>query len=307
MRYLRLFEYINAIVTAGSIRRAAEQLFITPSALDRRVQQLEKELDAPLFERHPRGMRLTAAGEIFLGYVRRHLSEIERVRSEIDGLQGLRHGQVDLVVSQALALHFLPEQIRKFSTQFPGVTFSVRVVDHHEAERALLAFEADLAIVVAPKMNSEILAINLLSQPLVAMMSIAHPLARESRVRLFDCLNYPLILPDRTLSSRTLLDPLLSRRSIPLQIRMETNSFELMRGLLQDHLSIAFQIEIGAPALGADPHVTYRPLDARDARSAPLVCAQLHARTLSVAAARFADQISEVFNSLQPAFDSSAS
>lgn len=301
MRHLKLFEYINAIVTSGSIRRAAEQLFITPSALDRRVQQLENELDAPLFERHPRGMRLTAAGEIFLGYVRRHLAEIERVQSQIAGLQGLRHGRVDLVVSQALALQFLPEQIRRFSGQFPGVSFSVRVVDHQEAERALLAFEADLAIVVAPKMNSEILAINVLSQPLVAMMSVTHPLAAQPNVRLSDCLNYPLVLPDPILSSRGLLEPLLSRRSSPLQIRLETNSFELMRGLLLDHLSIGFQIEIGAPIPDVDAKITYRPFDPRDMRTAPLVCAQLQARTLSVAAARFANQISEVFNSLQPA------
>lgn len=303
MRYLKLFEYINAVVTAGSIRRAAEQLFITPSALDRRVQQLEEELDAPLFERHPRGMRLTAAGEIFLGYVRRHLAEIERVRSQISSLQGLKHGQIDLVVSQAFALHFLPAQIRKFSARFPGVSFSVRIVDHQEAERALLSFEADLAIVVAPNMNSEILAINVLSQPLVAMMSTEHPLAEQPRVRLLDCLNYPLILPDRSLSSRSLLEPFLSRRTTPLQIRMETNSFELMRGLLQDHLSIGFQIEIGAPQSGVDGHFTYRHLDVRDARTAPLVCAQLHSRTLSVAAARFADQISEEFNALQPAIE----
>ena len=301
MRYLKLFEYINAIVTSGSVRRAAEQLFITPSALDRRVQQLEEELEAPLFERHPRGMRLTAAGEIFLGYVRRHLAEIERVRSQIAGLQGLRHGRVDLVVSQALALHFLPQQIRRFSAQFPGVSFFVRVVDHQEAERALLAFEADLAIVVAPKMNSEILAINVLSQPLVAMMSVAHPLAAEPIVRFSDCLNYPLVLPGPSLSSRGLLEPLLSRRYTPLQVRLETNSFELMRGLLQDHLSVGFQIEIGAPAEDDNSGITYRPFDPRDVRTAPLVCAQLHARTLSVAAARFADQISEVFNAMQPA------
>src|ERR1700716_1981465 len=67
--YLRIFHYIDEIARAGSVRKAAESLFITPSALDRRLQDLEQELDAELFERHARGMRLTAAGELFLHHI----------------------------------------------------------------------------------------------------------------------------------------------------------------------------------------------------------------------------------------------
>ena len=70
LQYLRVFAYIDEVARAGSIRKAAEALFITPSALDRRVQDLEKELGTELFERHARGMRLTAAGELFLHHVR---------------------------------------------------------------------------------------------------------------------------------------------------------------------------------------------------------------------------------------------
>jgi len=51
----------NAVVRAGSIRRTAESLHITPSALDRRVLQIEEELDVAIFKRHAKGMRLTAA------------------------------------------------------------------------------------------------------------------------------------------------------------------------------------------------------------------------------------------------------
>ena len=86
LQYLRVFAYIDAVARAGSIRKAAEALFITPSALDRRVQDLEQELGAELFERHARGMRLTAAGELFLHHVRAQRADFERIHAEIEHL-----------------------------------------------------------------------------------------------------------------------------------------------------------------------------------------------------------------------------
>src|SRR5258706_8187873 len=70
----RIFTYVDAVARNGSIRRAAEGLHLAPSALNRRILGLEDELGAALFERLPRGVRLTAVGELFVGYVRRNLS-----------------------------------------------------------------------------------------------------------------------------------------------------------------------------------------------------------------------------------------
>ena len=66
MRHLRLLSYINEVARTGSIRRAAEQLNLTPSALNRRIQDVEAELGTAIFERLPRGVRLNAAGELLI-------------------------------------------------------------------------------------------------------------------------------------------------------------------------------------------------------------------------------------------------
>ncbi len=293
MKHLRLFEYIDAVVRAGSIRRASEILFITPSALDRRIQQIEEELGTQIFERHAKGMRLTTAGEIFLDYVRRHMADLDRVRSEIEGLKGLRTGHVSLVASQALALKFLPEQIRLFRDRHPGVSFSVRIADRGEALKALMAFEAELAVVVFPKMSSDMLQLIMIAQPLVALMSKQHPLAKQSIIRLSQCLNYPLVLADASLGVGELLHPILVKRTNKAQITAETNSFELMRGLLQDNQSVGFQVAIGATDNFQDGTIISRCIDPRDVPTAPLICAQLRGRTLPVAAARFADQLTQ--------------
>src|SRR5258708_203932 len=90
MRHLRFLRYVDEVARAGSIRKAAEQLHVTASAVNRRVMDLEEELGAPLFERRARGVRLTAAGELFVRYIREQSGDVERMKSQIEDLKGDR-------------------------------------------------------------------------------------------------------------------------------------------------------------------------------------------------------------------------
>ena len=150
MRHLRFLHYFDAVARAGSIRKAAEQLNVTSSAVNRRIMDLEQELETPLFERRPRGVRLTAAGELFVHYVREQTSDLDRVRSQIEDLKGLRRGTVRIAASQALALEFLPREIAAYRARFPFVHFDVRVLDHIRAMTSLAEYEVDLVLVFRP-------------------------------------------------------------------------------------------------------------------------------------------------------------
>ena len=66
MKHLRVLNYVDEVARSGSIRKAADRLNVTASAVNRRIADLEDELGAALFDRQPRGVRLTAAGEVFL-------------------------------------------------------------------------------------------------------------------------------------------------------------------------------------------------------------------------------------------------
>ena len=93
MRHLQTLRYVDAVARAGSIRRAAETLAITSTALNRRILALEEELGAPIFERLPHGVRLSTAGELLIRHIRDQLSDIERVKSQIADLSGVRRGR----------------------------------------------------------------------------------------------------------------------------------------------------------------------------------------------------------------------
>ncbi|MGV8378248.1 LysR family transcriptional regulator, partial [Pseudomonas aeruginosa] len=75
---------------------AARRLNVASSAVNRQILKLEDEIGAPLFDRLPGGLRLTGAGEIFARHVTVVLQDMERVRSELDALQGLRTGHVEV-------------------------------------------------------------------------------------------------------------------------------------------------------------------------------------------------------------------
>src|ERR1700733_5148237 len=176
MKHLRILDYVDEVARAGSIRKAAERLNVTASAVNRRITDLEDELGAPLFDRRPRGVRLTAAGEVFVHYLRGHNSEVERMKSQIEDLKGLRRGTVRIACSQALALDFLPREIAAYRAKFPLVQFEVKVFDHEQAMAALGAYEVALVLVFRPPFLASFQPMMSLRQRLVALMAADHPL-----------------------------------------------------------------------------------------------------------------------------------
>jgi DNA-binding transcriptional LysR family regulator len=300
MRFMRILGYVDDIARSGSIRKAAERLNLTASALNRRIRDIEEELGTLLFERRPRGMRLTSAGELFLDLARRQLSDTERMLSQIEELKGMRRGVVRIAGSQALAHSFLPASLAQFRKQFPMLSFDVRILDHESAMQALAAYEVDLVLVFRPPFMPNFRPLMALEQRLVALLPAGHPLAKRRTVRLRDCATYPVALPLRTIGGRQLLEEVATRKGLKFQIVAESNSFEFLRSCVAGGAAISFQIEIGALVGNAgNARIVARPIDDRDVPRADLVLGQLRERTLPVAAAKFAEHLATRLRSLR--------
>lgn len=298
MRNLQLYRYVDAVARAGSIRQAAEQLAITPSALNRRILALEEELGVPVFDRLSHGVRLSAAGELLIHMIRGQLAEVEQLKSRIADLSGLRRGHVSIACSQALLPYFMPEQIAQYQSEFPLVTFRVQVMDGDAAENALLDFDSDLAIVLEPLRRAESQTLLSVPQPIYALMAKDHPIARSGGVRLDTCLEYPLALPTHAYSVRKILDRYAELLSVRLESAVEADSYVLLRNFVQRTQAIAFELRIGVPPELVEGDVCSVPLITPKAPGGSLQVAQLKGRTLSVAAARFGQQLIEVLVAL---------
>jgi len=293
MKYLRIFGYVDEVARCGSIRKAAEQLNVTASAVNRRIMDLEEELGAALFERRARGVRLTAAGEVFVNFIRQQEGDVERMKSQLEDLKGLRRGTVRIACSQALALDFLPQQIADFRRQHGMVSFDVRILDHEHAVAALAAYEVDMVLVFRPPFLANFQPLMMLEQKLVALLPAEHPLAAKRLLRLSDCTRYPVALAARGFGGRELLDEFRARSGLDFRIVTESNSFELLRGLVSHGDVISFQIQIGAPPDGSKLGIVVRDIDNRDAPRANLVLGQLRGRTLPVSSALFAQGLAK--------------
>jgi DNA-binding transcriptional LysR family regulator len=265
--------------------------------VNRRVMDLEEELGAPLFERRARGVRLTAAGELFVRYIREQTGNVERMKSQIEDLKGLRRGTVRIACSQALALDFLPREIAAYRGKFPLVQFEVKVFDHEQAMATLAALEVDLVLVFRPPFLMNFQPLMTLRQRLVALMPADHALAARKKIRLSDCVGYPVALAERSLGGRQLLTEVLARSNLRFDIVAESNSFEFLRGMVLRDKAISFQIEIGAVE---SDELVVRQIDDRDVPGADLVLGHLRGRNLPVPAAKFAEQLARRMEAMRP-------
>lgn len=290
MRHLYTFVLIEAVARAGSMRKAAEDMNITASALNRRIRGFEQEFGTPLFERLPNGVRLNPAGELLMQYFRATRSELQRVQGQVADLSGERRGHVAIACSQALLPYFLPEQIAIYRAEHPGVTFTVNVRDRARAEAELANFQSDIALVVEPVYMVEFEVLTSLPQPVTAILPVDHPLAAKDELRLRDCLNHPHIAPEASYGVRHLLDFAARRIGRHLDPVIETESFELIRHYVRHEKVIGFQIPIGLRS-PADGSLAFRPIAGRDMPAASLILGHMRGRTLPVAAARFAMQL----------------
>src|ERR1700761_6675384 len=125
LRHIRVLRYIEEVARSGSARQAAERLHITPSALLRRIQDVEFDLGTPIFERSSTGVRLTAAGQILVDWIRDQQAGLRRVFCQIDELTELRRGEVRIACCQSAAGSLLVPLITSFKAQFPLVMFHV--------------------------------------------------------------------------------------------------------------------------------------------------------------------------------------
>ncbi len=283
--------YIEVIAKAGSIRKAADTLAITSTALNRRVLALEEEFGVPIFERLPRGVRLSIAGELLVQHIRSQRSDVAKLQSRISDLKGERRGHVSIACSQALLPYFMPAEIAKYRKQHKAVTFGVYVRDRAAAEQALVDFSADVALVFEPVRLRDVQVLASFPQTVCAVMNENHPLAGQEKVRLGDLSQYPVGLPTSPFGVRQLIDHAVMRSSVGLNVAVESDNFQFLLHYPSHDDLITFQIPIGLPTAMEMKGVVRRPLDARDIPHGLLYLCQLKNRTLPVAAAKFAVQL----------------
>jgi DNA-binding transcriptional LysR family regulator len=296
LRPPRILTYVDAVARYGSIRKAADALNVASSALNRQILDLESDLGSPLFERLPRGVRVTSAGEAFLVYARLMISELKAVESRIEQLRGLVRGQVSVAAAESVAGELLPSAISTFQATHPNVRFHVRIGAPEELAVALVEDQVDLILTHDAPRKKDVAIVAMARQALCALVVRDHPLASRSELRLRDCLAFPLALADATLAGRGLIEQVLARASFDLDPRLISNSVETMKAFAHMNRGVCFQFRSPGKAVIPPGDMVALPLVDPPLLQARLLLATRRSRVLPVAAAAFVEQMKTVMH-----------
>ncbi len=176
---LRIF---LAVYNLQSLTRAAEQEHIAPSAVSKRIQDLEIELDAQLFYRHPRGVTVTPAGEVLVAHAKRIFENVNQMAADLSAYaQGVK-GQVRVHAHTSAVVQYLPAEIAGFSRRYPEVQVILREETSPNVLQSTLDGLADIGIFAGNMQAPAGLKVLAHRQDcLVALVPAGHPLRRARR------------------------------------------------------------------------------------------------------------------------------
>lgn len=217
-----------AIVEAGSIREAADNLHIAQSALSRQVLALERAFGAPLLSRLPRGVEPTPAGRIVLRHARLTFDQMRNAQEEVAALEGLRTGQIRLAAIEPFANGPLPDCLTRFQASHPGISFDVRVGNTRQVATLVQEGIAELGVAYNAPRESGIVLRASVRQPLVALVRPRHALAARDTATLADLARWPMILPPAGSPTRLLIEEAARRANVHIdRIALESDSVTL--------------------------------------------------------------------------------
>ena len=192
LRHLRYFVGVGEEQHFG---RAAARLHIAQPALSRQIQDLEREVGFLLFERLPRGVRLSEAGKVFLSDARRILQDVDDAKRRAERIALGQAGTLRIGIATAISWHGLVvNAFREFRRRQPGVELVLHhMVSVHQVE-AVLSDRLDLGLAAAvTPWNKELAHRQFALDRMVLAVPKGHPLTKRERVRLRDLRSVPFI------------------------------------------------------------------------------------------------------------------
>jgi DNA-binding transcriptional LysR family regulator len=170
-------KYFVTVAEEGQITRAARRLHIAQPALSQAIAQLESQLGVRLLERHPRGVTLTSAGEVFLAKARTALSTEEDAAATARTLGRIAEGTLELGFLSTPPMIFAPQLFNAFTRAYPEVTLSFRELSFPTGSTADWLADVDLALCFCPTPHAEVEMQKLWAEPRSLLLHKDHKLA----------------------------------------------------------------------------------------------------------------------------------
>jgi len=260
MLHARMLRYLDEVARSGSIRKAATKLNVSSTAINRQIIALEQELGEPLFERMPRKLRLTAAGEVLIEHVRKTLKDFTRAQQSLNALKGVQRGEVTFSTTLGLLEGPMAKVALDFIEKHPRVQIRLRGMTAEGILGSILSGDVSLGLGFNIRPHAGLRTLFSINVPFGAVVGTTHPLADRQKVRLADLLAFPMVLAEREMNLRTIIELAFSRVGhVPRPI-IETNSVGAMKQVVRNGDAITLLNPIDVAADCAQGLLVYLPL-----------------------------------------------
>ena len=255
---LRLFV---STARAGSIVRGAAREHIAPSALSRRLSDLEHAFETALLVRSPRGIELTDAGRLVLARGEQIDDDLQALVREVQTEGEVVRGTVRLCANMSAVIGFLPERLRAFMATYPQVEISLQEQDTRDVIRTCLDDRADVGVGVEMQTPAGLESWHFAVDPLQVVLPAGHALAKRKAISFAQALERPLIgvhqggALDRSLHGRA------AALHQPFAPTVTVSSFDAVCRMVEAGLGIAVIPQSAAAAYAGHARFVRRPLD----------------------------------------------
>jgi len=227
------------IADTGSFSLAAERLYLTQPAISKRIQSLENELDARLFDRVGRQTLLTPAGEVFYERAQIILQQLEDSQREIANLSGQVAGTLHIGTSHHIGLHRLPPVLKRLNQEFPHLTLDIHFMDSEVAYRKVQQGKLELGIITIPNSPEHELETQIIwKDTLQFIVGKSHPMAatlnagKPASTTLKNLSQYDAILPAKSTYTRQILEAAFHKQGVEIKTTLSTNYLETIKMLV---------------------------------------------------------------------------
>jgi DNA-binding transcriptional LysR family regulator len=239
-----------AVCEEGTLTRAAEREAIAPSAVSKRLAELEASLGVALFVRQAKGMALTPAGQTMLYHSRRMIQNVHNIGIELgEYAKGVR-GYVRMVANISSIVQFLPEDLEDFLSRHTEIKVDLverpsgRVVDEIEDDKA------DLGICAGDTDTRHLIRVPYRRDHLLVVLRPDHRLAKEPSVAFRQTLEFDYVglHGDSTIFARSVMA---SRQAdMPLKLKIHVPSFDALCRMVQANLGIGLMPDRAFEVMG---------------------------------------------------------
>jgi DNA-binding transcriptional LysR family regulator len=228
-----------AVAQEGNITRAARLLRTSQPAVSKQVSELEESLGAVLFDRLPRGVRLTEAGQVLMHHTQQILAAERLAENEIAELSGLTRGKLSIGASTTIGSYLLPGVFGAFQRKHPQLRLELEIANTTVIQAMALDGRIDLGLTEGFMPTDQLTAEVVHYDEMVAIVAPGHPLLAKSKVSLRDLRKVPLISRERGSGTRDVIEAALSEQQIDIEPVMSLGSTEAVKRAVAAGLGLA--------------------------------------------------------------------